>query len=48
MEAYIEQNKELWNAVKQAIVGIEHAFNISISDDEVYFIVEILKDNSIG
>lgn len=47
IESYIRQNEKLWGAVKQALQGIENAFNICISDDEIYFIIEILKDNSI-
>lgn len=47
IESYAAHNEKLWSAVKQAVKGIENAFNISISDDEVYFIIEILKDNSI-
>lgn len=47
IKAYAEQNEKLWNVVRQAVKGIEYAFNISISDGEVYYIMEILKENSI-
>lgn len=49
---YIKENERLWASVKESLSGIEEVFSIAIPDDEVYFIVELLKDegilNSIG
>lgn len=44
---YIEENECLWTSVRKSIRIIEEIFNITVSDDEVYFIAELLKDESI-
>jgi Transcriptional regulators containing an AAA-type ATPase domain and a DNA-binding domain len=44
---YIRENEHLWISVKSSIKILEEIFSITISDDEVYFIVELLKDESV-
>ena len=44
---YKNENNQLWNSVKKSIKILEDVFNITVPDDEIYFIVELLKDESI-
>ena len=44
IEKYIQENQCLWPLVRKSLEKIEKIFNINVSDDEVYFIVELLKD----
>lgn len=47
IKKYRDENGQLWDSVKKSIEILEDAFNITVSDDEIYFIVELLKDESI-
>lgn len=41
---YIKENEMLWISVKKSLGKIEEVFNFITSDEEVYFIVELIKD----
>ena len=44
---YRNENGQLWDPVKKSIKNIEEVFNVTVSDNEVYFIVELLKDENV-
>lgn len=44
LNEYSKENEVLWNFIKESMINIEKAFNITIPDDELYFICELLED----
>jgi len=45
---YSKENERLWTSARKSIKTLEEIFGIAVSDDEVYFIVELLKDESMA
>ncbi|HBN05150.1 sigma-54-dependent transcriptional regulator [Acidilutibacter cellobiosedens] len=46
IKEYMIENESLWRAVKDSINKIQEVFNLDILDDEIYYIVELLKDEN--